>query len=151
MEKWIFALLFVSLIVLDAVGDGLRDRKMKTIAGFFEFLLLFILLGSMLFFQTLYWPVTLWPDQCVLLILAYAVLRYALFDVIYNLVVGNFYLFHTGTRPTKVFDRIHTKVIKWIVRKSWFGQIIAPPEDIFVFVLKVSALILGASLIRWSF
>ena len=149
MEKWIFAGLFLSLIVLDAAGDGLHDRKMRTIAGFFEFLLLTVLLGSMLFFQTLYWPVTLWPDQCALLILAYAVFRYALFDVVYNLVRGNFYLFDTD--GTKVFDRIHNKLIKWIVRKSWFGQLVAPPEDVFAFVLKVLALILGVLLIKWSF
>lgn len=149
MEKWIFAGLFLFLIVLDAAGDGLRDRKLKTIAGFLEFLLLFVLLGSMLFFQTLYWPLTLWPDQCVLLILAYTCLRYALFDVIYNLVAGNFYLFHIGY--TKIFDRIHRKVIRWIIKKSWFGRLLSPPEDFFVFSVRVVALVLGFLLIKWSF
>lgn len=149
MEKWIFAGLFISLIVLDAVGDGLRDRRFKTVAGIFETLLLTLLLGSMLFFQTLYWPVTLWPDQCALLILAYAVLRYALFDVIYNLVKGNFYLFTIGN--IKLFDRVHNKIINWLVNKSWIGEIILPPKDIFVFVLKGLALVLGFLLIKWSF
>jgi len=149
MEKWIFAGLFIFLIVLDAVGDGLRDRKFRMVAGILETLLLTLLLSSMLFFQTLYWPVTLWPDQCALLILAYAVLRYALFDVIYNLVKGNFYLFTTGT--TKLFDRIHTKIIDWIIRKSWFGKLLDIPEDIFLFTIKILALVLGFLLIKWSF
>jgi len=63
MEKLIFGLLFLTLIVIDAIGDGLRDITSKTIAKFLKNILFFILLGSMLFFQTLYWPVTLWPEQ----------------------------------------------------------------------------------------
>lgn len=143
MGKLIFGLLFLTLIVIDAIGEGCRDRKLKIIAGFLESILLFILLGSMLFFQTLYWPLILWPDQCILLILAYTSIRYALFDIVYNITIGSPYIF--GISRTKTFDIIHKKIIKWL------GKLFDLPKNLLLLWIRAFALILGILLIKWSF
>jgi len=149
MEKLVFGLLFLTLIVLDAIGDGFRDRTLKTIAKLLKSILLFILVGCMLFFQTLYWPVTLWPDQCVLLILAYPFLHYALFDVVYNITIGYPYIF--SMTEEGVFAKIREKVITWLLTKSWLGRRVNFPKDFSLLVIRFISLVLGVLLIKWAF
>jgi len=149
MEKLTWGLLFLTLIVLDAIGDGLRDRTLKAIARTLKSVLLFILLGCMLFFQTLYWPVILWPEQCVLLILAYAFLRLALFDVVYNITIGYPYIFWISGMG--VFSKIHAKFINWLLTKSWLGKWLMISRDFFLLFLRLFALVVGALLIKWAF
>jgi len=145
MEKLVFRLLFLTIIVLDAIGDGFRDRALKTIAKSLKGLLLFILVGCMLFFQTLYWPVTLWPGQCVLLILAYAFIHFALYDVVYNIAIGYPYIF-CMTGETWV-DKICEKVINWLLTKIRFKF----SRDFFLLMIRCIALVWGVVIIKWAF
>lgn len=92
------------IIVFEAVPEALRDIGKKTFAGSFEF------------FYRIYVPAMtfLWMtevsaffhsrEQSIwVLLIGYVLLRYGLFNIIYNAVRGDVPLFYIGT--TKRFDK----------------------------------------------
>lgn len=118
------------LIIFEAVPEALCQRGNKTIAGVIEFfyraaftILLFagpVAIWYFSFYSTHYWYV----------ISGYILIRFAIFDLIYNLVAGNV-PFYIGT--VKLSDKVQRVFFRW----TKFS-----PEH-FMFMVKLLTLIIG--------
>ena len=84
------------LIILDALKDSFYDRGNKLIAGIIDM----VYLGMMICGVVMLSGAWLW-------ILIYVLLRYAIFDLVYNLIRG-LPVFYIGT--TKPIDKLIRKV-----------------------------------------
>ena len=120
------------LIFLEATFEAIADKGKKTLAGVIEFAsigiwLILLILASKGILRA--------SDELSIfgLILSYILLRYALFDLIYNNWRG-LPVCYIG--KTKVSD----KVLIWILYKSWFGRKFKPMQEHFLVVTKVISL-----------
>jgi hypothetical protein len=118
------------LIVFESVYESLADSGRKTIAGVIEFIyragittIAFLWLADIQVFQVQY-------ENIYYIIGGFILLRFAIFDVIYNLIVGN-PIFKIGT--TKLYDKIWNKFFAW----SKF------PKEHFLAMVKFLSLIVG--------
>ena len=107
-------LIALFLIIFEAVPDGLADRGKKALAGVLEsvYLIVITLVIFALFNGIILSKLALsLCDGYVIwrVLVGYALLRFAIFDLIYNLVRGNLPLSYIGT--TKLFDRALNKII----------------------------------------
>ena len=123
MTEWgvsiIYMAVFILIIFLDAIGDALYDKGIKTLSGVIQTLLLGFFLFTTCFLDadTLLWAVS-YPGA-VWLMIGYVCLRYALFDYTYNIVRG-LHPFFTGS--TKLLDKFWTWWFRWskIPAVHWF-------------------------------
>ena len=116
------------LIAFEAMPEGLSDRGDKLIAGILEsvyrlFVVLALFFTPFIVSMAEYWS---WRHYWLVL-LGYFLLRYALFDYIYNLSSGNS-LFYIG--KTKLSDRA----------LRWFFKVSRIPEAHFLFMTKLITL-----------
>jgi len=134
MNEWqvsiIYMVVFIVIIFLDAIGDALYDKHLKTLSGVIQTLLLtfFITCTCLVDADTLLWPIT-W-EGVIWLMVGYVCLRYALFDFVYNVSRG-LHPFYTGS--TKLLD----KFWRW-----WFRRTLIPPVSWFL-VTRLLAFIFG--------
>lgn len=103
-------LIVLFLITAEAISEALYDNGSKTLSGIFEFIL-----KAVMTFVVLLWiygidspfryELPLWQ-----LIGGYLLLRFALFDVAYNLIRG-LPVFYIG--GTKIYDQLWRKFFGW--------------------------------------
>jgi hypothetical protein len=109
--------------------EGLRDRGKKTLAGIIEFIYRAVItIAIFLWIKVMFYISH--DGNLYVLLAGYVLLRYALFDYIYNLCAGQT-LFFTGT--TKLFDKF------W----NWFFRVTKFPKDHFFFMTKLIAFLIG--------
>ena len=97
-------LVFILLIILDALSDGLRNKPVKHL-----FAALHIggwLMFPVYLYQHYEWHWVLWPDFLIM-IAGYGCLRYFLFDATWNISAGK-RLDYVGS--TSLYDRILSKM-----------------------------------------
>ena len=117
------------LIIFEAIPEGLKDNGRKMMAGFFQFIYLFII--SITIFSFLSGVCIPYEGKSLIkLIAGYGLLRYAIFDIIYNLSADN-EIFFVGS--TKMYDKI------W----QWFFKVTKFPAAHFLWLTKIMALALG--------
>lgn len=109
------------LVILEALWSGFYDKGQKTLSGVFQMLFLLAVLGVMLL------------DYTWLIIPAYILVRFALFDLTYNLVRGLKWWYYGNTKPIDKF---------W----TWFFHKTSFPANHFFFWTKLISLIIGVSL-----
>lgn len=123
-------LLALCLVLFEAVYEAMAQRGKKTIAGVIEFFyhagVAFIIFS----WSTGYFRSGLINDNFWFILFGYVLIRFALFDVVYNLICKN-PVFYIGS--TKLYD----KMFSWFFR--WSG--IAPNH--FLFMFKLIALLIG--------
>ena len=122
-------LIFILLIFTEAVYEALKLRGKDTLSGVIEFFnraLTIVLLS--LFMAG--WSWDLKNDGAGYVIGGYVLLRFALFDVLYNLTAG-LPLFYIG--ETKIYDKLWQKFFEW----THF------PEGHFLWMIKLIALIIS--------
>lgn len=105
------------LIIFEAVYEGLRDRGKKTIAGVIEFIYLSVITLIVYAWLSGYLIFHVNNPLFILTIGGYVLVRYALFDPVYNKCRGND-LWYIGN--TKIYD----KLLGWFFRWTKF-----PKED----------------------
>ena len=110
-----------ALVILEALWSGFYDRDKKTLSGWFQMGFLCAVLGVMLL------------DYTWLIVPAYILVRFALFDLVYNLIRGVDWWFIGSTKP---IDRFW----QWFFFKTGF------PINHFFFWTKLISLIIGVSL-----
>lgn len=122
----------ILLILLEAIPEGLADRGLKTIAGVIEFvyramvtLIVFAWLIGFHLFHVEY-------ENLFYIIGGYLLLRFAIFDVVYNLIRG-LSIFYIGT--TKLYDKV------W----QWFFKVTGFPKDQFFSMVKFIAILIGVT------
>ena len=124
-------LITLFLIITEAVYEGLSDRGLKPLAGVLEFIYkAFITLSIFAWLCRIdiyYTSISYWY-----IIGGYLLLRFALFDYTYNLVVGN-PLFYLG--DTKYYDKLLGGFFRWSG---------IPPEH-FLFMFRLIAICIGVS------
>lgn len=103
-------LIVLFLIVLEAVSEGLYDNGSKTLSGVFEFILRVVTMLVVLFWlyginSPFIYELPLWQ-----LIGGYVLLRFALFDAVYNL-IRCLPVFYIGS--TKIYDKLWRKFFSW--------------------------------------
>jgi len=120
--NWIILILALFLIVFEAVYEGLKIRKKHIASGIIEFIFLTVVILS--FFA---WPMgrqfpfNVNPASYLKVIGGYLLLRFALFDLIWNISADQRW-FYLGR--TKLYDRFLREVpISFI----WFIKIICIP------------------------
>lgn len=120
-------LLALFLIVFEAVYEAIKD---KTLAGVVEFIYRAVL--TVIAFMWMGGLMMLTPPESSLLYTlgGYLLLRFAIFDAIYNLIRG-LPLFFIGT--TKLFDKA------W----RWFFSKTGIPHEHFLALLKFICLLIG--------
>lgn len=97
------------LILFEAIPEGLADSGRKRIAGLLEFIYLAVVTVSIfLWICNINIPVSMQGDMLGYGLLGYIFLRFAIFDYIYNLAVGQGLGF---IGSTKFYDRILSKII----------------------------------------
>jgi len=121
--------IFLVLIITEAVYEALKLRGKDTLSGVIEFFnraLTIVLLS--LFMAG--WSWDLKNDGAGYVIGGYVLLRFALFDVLYNLTAG-LSLFYIG--ETKIYDKLWRKFFEW----TRF------PEGHFLWMFKFIALLIS--------
>ena len=132
-------LLFLIIISLEAIYEGLDlisknypDRGYKLWSGVFEFvyrvivmLIIFLWIANYHFSHIYSYHVSFWH-----IFGGFILLRFALFDIIYNLIIGE-PIFYVGS--TKIYDKI------W----SWFFRWSGIPRDHFFAMFKLIALVIS--------
>ena len=100
-------LIALFLIIFEAVPEGLADRGKKALAGILEFIyLIAITFATFAIFNGI---ILYSPDTCLWRVLVgYALLRFAIFDFVYNLTRGNSLLF---IGSSKLFDKAQNRLI----------------------------------------
>jgi hypothetical protein len=91
--------LFVILVIINALEDGFRDSNKKVLAHLFNGL------------HIAGWIAMMYFDFSWVFVLKYVLIRFALFDVTYNLIRGN-KIFYIGT--TSLYD----KFWRWLEHKK---------------------------------
>lgn len=134
MKRLIYLFVALFLIVFEAVPEGLALGGHKTIAGVFEFVFLAGITLTVFGFFTKQCTCFKWityNENYWYLVIGYVLLRFALFDIVYNISAVQ-PVFFIGT--TKLFDIIMTKL------------------GAFVWVLKLLAFVWGTAwLLEWQF
>jgi len=125
-------LIVVLLILLEASYEALSDNGQKTLSGYIEFLYRAIVtiatllwLSNVHVFHLPYIP--FWQ-----VLFGYVLLRFAMFDAIYNF-ISKLPIFYVGS--TKTYD----KVFAWFFR--WSGI----PQEHFLAMFKIIALFISIS------
>jgi hypothetical protein len=120
----------ILLILLEAISEGLADRGKKTIAGIMEFfyraMVTFVVFAWLINFDIFYVKY----ENLFYIIGGYLLLRFAIFDIVYNLVRGLPFFF-IGT--TKVFDKT------W----QWFFKVTGFPVNHFFAMTKFLLLLIA--------
>lgn len=101
-------LIALFLILTEAISEGLRNRGRKDIAGVIE--LLYRAAITLIVFAWFLGNVFVFEyrtDNYFVTIIGYVLLRFALFDIAYNLTIGEV-INHIGT--TKFYDKLLRKV-----------------------------------------
>ena len=102
-------LIFLILIISEALYEGLYDNGKKALAGVLEFFSKLLTMGMII----------LWLNgtdyefvrrELWVLIGGYILLRFALFDAVYNL-MRDLPVFYVG--ETKMYDKLWRKFFKW--------------------------------------
>lgn len=99
------------LIIFEAISEGLYDNGSKTLSGVFEFIL-----RAATTLVVLFWlfgidsPFANYELSLFKLIGGYVLLRFALFDVTYNLTRG-LEVFCVG--ETKIYDKVWKAFFRW--------------------------------------
>jgi hypothetical protein len=130
-------LIVTLLIILEAGHEGLADRGSKLLGGVIEaFYLLFVT------FIIIMWSTGgSWTGNTVGFVnmgIGYLLLRYALFDIVYNATRG-VNIFFIGT--TKLYDRLWKRFLDW----TRF------PDIHFLLWTKLLCLLIGLSLLlNWA-
>ena len=116
--------IIIILIVLDALKDSLYDRGAKTISGVIDLVYLSVMIcGVVLMHGDWIW------------IVIYVCLRYALFDLIYNLI-----------REKEIFYIGTTKPIDILIRRIFHENAVH-----FLFITKLVALISAVALMFFNY
>lgn len=121
------------LIVFEAFSEGLYDNGSKTLSGVFEFIL-----KAVATFVVLLWlygidsPFANYELPFGKLIGGYILLRFALFDAVYNL-MRDLPVFYVG--ETKIYDKL------WKAFFRWSGISV----EHFLFMLKLIALLISTT------
>lgn len=117
------------LIVIKATYDGLALRGMKTLAGAIEFVywgaiitVLYMVLGGLSFNREM--------DNIIYHLIGFMLLRYALFDFLFNL-CADLDIFYIGN--TKLFDKV----------LNWFFKTTRIPKGHFLVFTRAIALFIG--------
>lgn len=101
-------LIALFLILFEAISEGLRDKGHKAIAGVIE--LLYRAAITLVVFAWFLGNVFVFEyrtDNYFVTIIGYVLLRFALFDIAYNLTIGEA-INHIGT--TKFYDKLLRKI-----------------------------------------
>ena len=114
-----YMVVFVVIIFLDAIGDALYDKHLKTASGVLQSVLLGFFLLATCFFDS---PVILRAIDyagAIWLLVGYVCLRYALFDYTYN-ITRDLNIFYSGS--TKLLDKFWGWWFRWskIPAPHWF-------------------------------
>ncbi len=123
MTEWqatiLYMVVFLVIIFLDAIGDALYDKKLKTLSGVLQSILLGFFITCVCLFDSPAIIRAINYSGAVWLFVGYVCLRYALFDYTYNVVRG-LYIFYTGS--TKLMDRFWNWWLQWskIPDVHWF-------------------------------
>lgn len=130
MKRFMYLLIALFLIVLEAVPEGLALGGHKTVAGIIEAIYLAGITLTVFAYWTgqypkkrdgLYTPIgNMWMwynEKFWIYVAGYVLLRFALFDIIHNVSAG-LPVFYIGT--TKLFDIIMAKLVSW----GWFVRFI---------------------------
>jgi hypothetical protein len=138
MKKLLYLFVALFLILFEAIPEGLALGGHKTIAGGFEFIYLAaitVFVYACVIGLNFTWskPTT----SFIHVLIGYVLLRFALFDIVYNLSAG-LNLFFIGT--TKGSDQI------W----NWFFDWSGFPPNLFLGLLKFIAFVWGVAwLMEW--
>jgi uncharacterized membrane protein len=120
------------LILSESIAEGLYDNGKKTLSGVIEFIKLVV--TTMVIFAWLnciYPKGIIWQPAYYWTILAgYVLLRFAIFDLVYNLIRGLLPFF---IGETKLSDKLLRKFFSW----TKF------PSDHFLFMVKLISLAVG--------
>ena len=133
----IYLALTLFLILFEAIPEGFYDRGWKTIAGVLQSVYLIVITLS-LFCWITQTTVIDWhySPYIIKIIIGYLFVRFAIFDIIYNLSRGNS-IFHIGR--TKLYDRI----IGWIMTKFKVQIILYMWVKFILFVMGIAFLLQG--------
>jgi len=134
MKEWQVTILYMGIflvvIFLDAIGDALYDRKLKTLSGVLQSILLGFFVTCVCLMDA---PVILRPVDhagVIWLLVGYVCLRYALFDYVYN-VARDINIFYTGS--TKLLDKF------W----RWWFRVTKIPAPHWFLMTRFMALLFG--------
>jgi len=100
-------LIALFLIFFESIPEALYDRGKKTLSGVLEFIYLIVVTFAV--FAVFNGVILINADTCLWRVLVgYALLRFAIFDVAYNLARGNSLLF---IGSSKLFDKAQSWLI----------------------------------------
>ena len=109
-----YMLIILCLTALEAIYEGLYDKGIKALSGVIELIYKVILYASLiLMIQNINLFNSINKPGILEMVIGFLFVRFALFDMIYNITRGN-PLFYLGT--TKLYDRILSKTGSW----GWF-------------------------------
>ena len=123
----IFGLLVI-LVIINGLEDGLRDKGKKILAHIFNSLHI----AGWMFFAYIFWGL----DFKLIYAFQYILIRFALFDLVWNLING-LPLFFTGTTS------LYGKFWKWINNKLKWNS------EHFLFWIKLISLLIAISFITY--
>ena len=124
-------IVLISLIILEAVHEGLYDRGLKRWSDLPESLFLIVIIYGVVFIQAEW----IW-------ILIYILYRYSFFDAIYNLCAGNNILY---TGETKFYGRTLNAIFNKI------GKMFPKPHVLFITKLMSLTTAVGLTWWFWPF
>ena len=102
-------LIALFLILFESIPEALYDRGKKTLSGVLEFIYLIVVTFAV--FAVFNGLILRSPDTCLWRVLVgYVLFRFAIFDLVYNLIRGN-RLSYIG--DTKFFDR----KLNWLIER----------------------------------
>lgn len=120
------------LILTESVSEALADNGKKTIAGIIEFIKLAMVTLIVFAWLDLTYPKWMWWHEVNYwqVVVGYVLVRFAIFDLVYNLIV-RYPLFYIGT--TKLSDKLLRK----------FFTVTHLPSEHMLFMFKLMALAVG--------
>jgi hypothetical protein len=125
-------LIALFLILFEAIPEGLADRGKKRIAGVIEFIYRAVITLTIFYILGGFCKIHLTSTPFWQVIVGYVLLRFALFDLCYNL-TRKLPVFYIG--DTKLFD----KFWKWFFKESGI------PAEHFLAMVRVISLFIGVT------
>jgi len=120
--NWIILILALFFIVFEAVHEGLKIRKKHITSGVIEFIYLAVVILSLFaWVMGIRFPYYIDSAPYLKVIGGYLLLRFALFDLIWNISADQRW-FYLGR--TKLYDRFLSKVPTGFI---WFIKVICIP------------------------